>query len=93
MNPLYEWLYDYYVEPGMDETLLGPAHQALKEAWLAVEKKLSADDNLTAEDYIGSLKANWGALAFDRGIKVGFLLSAGLVEGPAEQVISPPRAI
>ncbi len=90
MNPFYEWLYDYYAEPRMDEALFDPAYQPLKEAWLAVEKKLSADDSLAAEDYIEGLKANWGALAFDRGIKVGFMLSAGLMEG---QVICPPRAI
>jgi len=84
MNPFYEWLYERYAEPRMDETLLDFAYQAEKEEWLKVEKKLSADDSLTAEDYIGSLKANWGALAFDRGIRVGFMLSAGLVEGQEE---------
>jgi len=81
MNAFYEWIYTRYAEPRMDETLLNPGHQTLKEGWLEVEKKLSAGDSLAAEDYIESLKANWGALAFDRGIKVGFMLSAGLMEG------------
>lgn len=81
MNEFYEWLYERYAEPGMDEALLDPAHHTMKKAWLDAEKKLSPGDCLAAEDYIGSLKLNWGALAFDRGVKVGFMLCAGLVEG------------
>ena len=81
MNEFYGWLYERYAEPRMDETLLAPAYHTMKESWLEVEKKLSPDDNFTAKDYIGSLKLNWGALAFDRGVKVGFMLCAGLAEG------------
>ena len=84
MNDFYEWLYERYAEPRMDETALDPAYHTMKESWLKVEKKLSTDDYLTAKDYIGSLKLNWGALAFDRGVKVGFMLYAGLVEGLGE---------
>lgn len=84
MNSFYEWLFERYAEPRMDEALLAPPYHTMKESWLELEKKLSADDYLTAEDYIGSLKINWGALAFDRGVKVGFMLYAGLVEGWGE---------
>ena len=84
MNAFYEWLYERYAEPRMDEALLHPAYHIMKGLWLEVEKKLSPDDSFTAEDYIGSLKLNWGALAFDRGVKVGFMLYAGLVEGLEE---------
>lgn len=84
MNDFYEWLYEQYAEPRMDEALLAPAHHDIKKSWLEVEKKLSEDDTLRAKDYIGSLKLNWGALAFDRGVKAGFMLYAGLVEGLEE---------
>ncbi len=84
MNEFYEWLYERYAEPRMDETLLDPAYHTMKESWRGVEERLSPDDRLTAEDYIGNLKLNWGTLAFDRGVKVGFMLYAGLVEGLGE---------
>lgn len=81
MNAFYEWLYDYYAEPQMDETLLHPAYQEQKQAWCKVADQLSPDDALTAADFIECLKVNWGTLAFDYGIKVGFMLSAGLTAG------------
>ena len=81
MNEFYGWIYERYAEPRMDEALLDLSHHTMRESWLEVEKKLSPGDCLAAEDYIGSLKLNWGALAFDRGVKVGFMLYAGLVEG------------
>lgn len=84
MNHFYEWLYERYAEPRMDEALLDPAYHTMKKSWLEIEKKLSLDDNLTANDYIGSLKLNWGALAFHCGTKAGFMLCAGLAEGPGE---------
>lgn len=90
MNAFYEWLYERYAEPRMDEAALDPAYHTTKESWLNVEKKLSSDDHLAAEDYIGSLKLNWGALAFHCGLKVGFMLSAELTGG---QAISPPPSI
>lgn len=84
MNPFYEWLYDYYAEPRMDETLLHPIYQEHKQAWQAVAAKLSPDDAFTAADFIETLKVNWGTLAFARGIKVGVMLSAGLAAGQTE---------
>ena len=94
MNEFYDWLYERYAKPRMAEDLLDPAYHTMKESWLVVEKKLSPDDCLTAEDYIGSLKANWGALAFSCGVKAGFMLHAGLVEGREETGYFPsPRSL
>lgn len=94
MNAFYEWLYEQYAEPRMDEALLDPAYHTMKEPWLEMEKKLSPDDTLTAEDYIGSLKLNWGTLAFYYGIKAGVMLYAGLIESQQEADYFPsPRSL
>lgn len=78
MNAIYEWLYDYYAEPKMDEALLPPLYQSQKRAWQAAAERLSPDDAFTAADFIECLKLNWGTLAFAHGIKVGFMLSTEL---------------
>lgn len=88
MNHFYEWLYDCYAEPKMDEALLHPIYQEHKQAWQAVADKLSPDDAFAAADFIECLKIHWGTLAFAHGIKVGFMLSAGLAAGPQEVAMS-----
>lgn len=74
MNPLYEWLYDHYAEPQLDEAMLPTAYQEQKRAWLTAAEALSPGDRLLCADLMESLKCHWGTQAFVCGLRAGFML-------------------
>lgn len=75
MNAFYEWLYDHYAQPQLDEAMMPPIYQEQKQAWQTAAEILSDQDRLLCDDLMESLKCHWGTQAFICGLRAGVMLS------------------
>ena len=89
MNVFYEWLYDHYAQPQMDEGMLPQTYQKQKEEWLAIADTLSPDDRLLFADLLESLRCHWGTLSFSYGMQAGLMLAGLKAEKPVLLPNSP----
>ena len=76
MNGFYDWLYDHYAEPRLDENDFPPSYHEQKRQWQsAADRLLGSEDLLTWQDYLGAVKAYWGTATFTLGVQVVLFLS------------------
>ena len=72
MDNLYEWLYDAYVLPQMEDIAKG--QDALLDQ-LCEALRLSKTEKRCLEDVAESLRLHWGTEAFAIGVRVGLDLT------------------
>lgn len=75
MNGFYDWLYDHYADPRLNDDAFPSAYHTQKRQWQAVADRLDAGDQLAWQDYLNLSKAYWGTAAFTLGVQVGLFLS------------------
>lgn len=80
MNDFYEWLYENFVRPRLDEDTFDEGYQENKQRWLKVIEALPANERILSLDMISSVKYAWGEQAFAYGVQVGMMLLDGLPE-------------
>ena len=71
MREMYEWLYDHYAEPVLNENPLFQ-DRALEEALSAAPEDL----RLRLFDQVAGLRLRWCTEAFARGVQLGLALEA-----------------
>ena len=71
MREMYEWLYDHYAEPVLNENPLFQ-DRALEEALSAAPEDL----RLRLFDQVAGLRLHWCTEAFARGVQLGLALEA-----------------
>ena len=76
MREIYEWLYDHYAEPVLNEKPLFQDH-VLEEALSAAPEDL----RLRLFDQVAGLRLQWCTAAFARGLQLG--LALGMEQGQA----------
>ena len=76
MKEIYEWLYDHYAEPVLNEKPLFQ-DQVLEEALSAAPEDL----RLRLFDQVAGLRLQWCTAAFARGLQLG--LALGVEQGQA----------
>ena len=76
MKEIYEWLYDHYAEPVLNEKPLFQ-DQVLEEALSAAPEDL----RLRLFDQVAGLRLQWCTAAFARGLQLG--LTLGVEQGQA----------
>ena len=78
MDSIYEWLYEHYAEPRLSNTQLSSIYHIQSQEWQSVAENLSRHDRLLSYDLMNTLRHDWGALAFARGVQAGLALAEGL---------------
>ena len=68
MNSTYEWLYDNYAEPQLNE-IFANEEKTLKE--LIEKMNLSTEERIRLSDTIVALRLHWGAEVFALGVQMG----------------------
>ena len=71
MREIYEWLYDHYAEPVLNEKPLFQDH-VLEEVLAAAPE----DIRLGLFDQVAGLRLRWCTEAFARGVQLGLALEA-----------------
>ena len=72
MNTTYEWLYDNYAEPQLNE-IFANEEKTLKE--LIEKMNLSTEERIRLSDTVSALRLRWGAEVFAMGIQLGARLA------------------
>ena len=78
VNPIYEWLYEYYAKPRLSSAQLSFTYHIQSQEWQAVAEQLSRHDRLLSYDLMDTIRNDWGALVFACGVQFGISLVAGL---------------
>lgn len=68
MNTTYEWLYDNYAEPQLNE-IFANEEKNLKE--LIEKMNLSTEERIRLSDTVVALRLHWGAEVFALGVQMG----------------------
>lgn len=84
MNEFYQWLYDHYAVPQIDESAFPASYQAHKQEWLATLENQPTDERLLAIDLMNLLKMYWGTQSFAYGVQAGLLLASELPRFPPD---------
>lgn len=82
MNDLYEWLYDHYAQPMLNDASFPSTYQAQMQEWLDILARLPTDERLLCIDLLDSLNTHWGTQAFACGVQTGLLLADSSFQHP-----------